>query len=100
VLPRFLSDRRVFDLAFVDGNHRFDGVFLDLVYLGRLLRPGGIVFVDDYQLPSVTKAVSFCVTNLGWDVEELSTADARHHWVVLRTSTRADERSFDDYVEF
>ena len=43
VLPRFVSDRRRFDFAFVDGNHRFDGVFLDLVYLGRLLRPGGIV---------------------------------------------------------
>jgi predicted O-methyltransferase YrrM len=37
-LPRFLSEGRRFDLAFVDGNHRFDGVFLDLVYLGRLLR--------------------------------------------------------------
>jgi len=40
VLPRFLSEGRRFDLAFADGNHRFDGVFLDLVYLGRLLRPG------------------------------------------------------------
>lgn len=100
VLPRFLSNRRHFDLAFVDGNHRFDGVFLDLVYLGRLLRPGGIVFVDDYQLFSVARAVSFCITNLGWNVEELSTEDERHHWAVLRTSTQADERSFDDYVEF
>ena len=35
-LPRFLTEERSFDLAFVDGNHRFDEVFLDLVYLGRL----------------------------------------------------------------
>jgi predicted O-methyltransferase YrrM len=47
-LPRFLTERRSFDLAFVDGNHRFDGVFVDLVYLGRLLRSGGVVFLDDY----------------------------------------------------
>ena len=40
-LPRFLDEGRTFDLAFVDGNHRFDGVFLDLIYLGRLVRPGG-----------------------------------------------------------
>lgn len=100
VLPRFLSDGRRFDLAFIDGNHRFDGVFLDLVYLGRLIRPGGIVFVDDYQLPSVTKAVSFCITNLGWTVEELSTADGHHHWAVLRTRTQADKRSFDEFAEF
>jgi hypothetical protein len=29
----------------------FDGVFLDLIYLGRLVCAGGILFVDDYQLP-------------------------------------------------
>ena len=29
-LPRFLSEGRSFDLAFVDGNHRFDSVFVDL----------------------------------------------------------------------
>src|SRR5215211_3140782 len=40
VLPRILGEGRSFDLAFVDGNHRFDGVFVDLVYLGRLLRAG------------------------------------------------------------
>jgi predicted O-methyltransferase YrrM len=39
-LPRFLSEGRRFDLAFVDGNHRCDGVFLDLVYLGHLHHPG------------------------------------------------------------
>lgn len=100
VLPRLLDGRRQFDLAFVDGNHRFDGVFVDLVYLGRLIRPGGIVFVDDYQLPSVTKAVSFCITNIGWTLEERSSRDERHHWVVLRTGTQADLRTFDYFVEF
>ena len=38
VLPRLLAEGRRFDLAFVDGNHRFDGVFLDVVYLGRIVR--------------------------------------------------------------
>src|SRR5215212_88699 len=68
-LPQLLGEARVFDLAFVDGNHRFDGVFVDLVYLGRLVRPGGIVFLDDYQLPSVPRAASFFATNLGWKLE-------------------------------
>ena len=91
---------RRFDLAFVDGNHRFDGVFVDLVYLGRLVRPGGIVFVDDYQLPAVARAASFFVTNLGWTIEEVSTADEHHHWAVLRTSAAPDTRRFDDFVDF
>jgi len=91
---------RSFDLAFVDGNHRFDAVFLDLVYLGRLVRRGGIVFVGDYQLPAIARAVSFCLTNLGWTREETGDDGDLHHWAVLRTSERADARSFDDYVEF
>jgi predicted O-methyltransferase YrrM len=99
-LPRFLNEGRVFDLAFVDGNHRFDGVFLDLVYLGRLVQPGGIVFVDDYQLPAVGRATSFCLTNLGWRLEEESGADERHQWAVLRTSDAPDTRPFDYYVDF
>ena len=99
-LPRFLGEGRRFDLAFVDGNHRFDGVFLDLVYLGRLLRPGAIVVVDDYQLPAVARAASFCLTNLGWSSEALSPPDELHQWAVLRTSAVPDTRPFDYYVEF
>ena len=99
-LPRFVSQGRSFDLAFVDGNHRFDGIFVDLVYLGRLLRAGGIVFLDDYQLPAVARAASFFSTNLGWTLEEMSEADDLHQWAVLRTGSMPDTRSFDDYVDF
>jgi predicted O-methyltransferase YrrM len=100
VLPRFLAEERSFDFAFVDGNHRFDGVFLDLVYLGRLVQRGGIVVVDDHQLPAVARAVSFCTTNLGWTVEETSADDPQHHWAVLRTSREPDTRRYDYFVEF
>lgn len=99
-LPRFLSEARSFHLAFVDGNHRFDGVFLDLVFLGQLVRAGGIVFVDDYQLPAIARAASFCLTNLGWTLEEVSAADDLHQWAVLRTSAVTDTRPFDYYVDF
>ena len=99
-LPRFAAEGRSFDLAFVDGNHRFDGIFLDLVYLGRLLRAGGIVFLDDYQLPAVARAASFFVKNLGWVLEEVSAADDLHQWAVLRTALVPDTRAFDYYVDF
>jgi predicted O-methyltransferase YrrM len=99
-LPRFLDEARGFDLAFVDGNHRFDGVFVDLFYLGRLVRPGGIVFLDDYQLPGVARAASFFTSNLGWTMEEISPPDDLHQWAVLRTSTVPDTRPFDHFVDF
>lgn len=40
VLPRFVLEGRVFDLAFLDGDHRFDGVFVDLYFAARLVRAG------------------------------------------------------------
>jgi predicted O-methyltransferase YrrM len=94
-LPRFLSEDRCFDLGFIDGNHRFDGVFLDIYYLGLLVRRGGIIILDDYGLPAIKRAVSFFVTNLNWTIEETS-----HHLAVLRTAKDADNRDFTDFVEF
>ena len=95
-LPQFLKEGRRFDLGFVDGNHRFAGVFLDLFYLGRLVRKGGILILDDYNLPGVRRAVSFFVTNLGWTVEDAIDDYA----VVLRTASQADNRDFRYFTDF
>jgi predicted O-methyltransferase YrrM len=99
-LPALLGEGRRFDLAFVDGNHRFDAVFLDLFYLGRLLPRGGVVFIDDFDLPGIRRAVSFYLSNLDWRIEETSPEGDRHHWVVLRTATTEDTRDFRHFVEF
>jgi predicted O-methyltransferase YrrM len=100
VLPRLLGEGRRFDLAFVDGNHRFEGVFCDLVYSGRLLEERRIVFVDDTQLPGVRRAVDFCVANLGWAVED-GGAEGEHEWLVVRTGSHdAFLRSYDAFVDF
>lgn len=99
-LPAFLGEGRQFDLAFVDGNHRFDAVFVDLFYLGRLLPRGSIVLLDDYDLPGIRRAVSFYLTNLAWRVEEVSPPHDSPHWVVLRTSAKEDTRDFRYFVDF
>src|SRR6266540_2885123 len=90
VLPRLAAEGTQFDLAFVDGNHRFDAVFVDLFYLGHLVRKGGIIILDDYNLPGIKRAASFFVTNIGWRIEEASPPDDKHCWVVLRTSENED----------
>ena len=95
-----LAEGRQFDFAFVDGNHKFDGVFVDLMYLGQLVRRGGVIFLDDYQLKSVTKAVSFCVNNLGWTIEETGPESSLHQWVVMRTPVNPLQRMYDHYVDF
>lgn len=99
-LPRLVSEGRTFDLGFIDGNHRFEHVFLDLMYLGRLVRGGGVIFLDDHQLPSTKKAVGFLTRNLGWTLEEQAEADPLHHWAVVRTRPVPLERTFDHFIDF
>jgi predicted O-methyltransferase YrrM len=99
VLPRLLAEGRRFDLAFIDGDHRFDAVFLDLIYAGRLVKARGIVFVDDAQLATVRKAIAFCVANLGWVVEEEGSEGDRHTWQVLRIRG-APRRPYTAFVDF
>jgi predicted O-methyltransferase YrrM len=101
LLPRLLAEGRRFDLAFVDGNHRFEAVVLDLIYSARLLAEPGVVFVDDVQLPGVRAAVDFGVANLEWTVEEEGSEGESHSWCVLRTGPAdAFARPFDAFVPF
>jgi hypothetical protein len=84
----------------VDGNHRFDAVFVDLYYLGHLVRKGGIIILDDYDLSGIHRAAAFFISNLGWRIEEKSPMDDEHVWVVLRTPEDEDSRDFRYFVEF
>ena len=66
VLPRLLSEGLLADAAFVDGSHIFHNVFVDLFYLRELVRPGGLVILDDCGYPSVATAVRYFEVNTGW----------------------------------
>jgi predicted O-methyltransferase YrrM len=65
-LPRLIADGTSADAAFVDGSHIFHNVFVDLYFLRTIVRPGGLVILDDYWWPSVATAVRYYEKNLGW----------------------------------
>lgn len=65
-LPRLLAEGIVADAAFVDGSHRFHEVFVDLYYLRKIVRPGGLIVTDDTWTASVRAAVHYYERNLGW----------------------------------
>jgi hypothetical protein len=65
-LPRLLEEGLVADAAFVDGSHRFHEVFVDLHFLRKLVRPGGLIVLDDVKWPSVGGALAYFDLNLGW----------------------------------
>ena len=65
-LPVLWRDGFVADAAFVDGSHIFHNVFVDLFYLRELVRPGGLVVLDDCDYASVATAVRYFEINTGW----------------------------------
>lgn len=65
-LARLNGDAFTADAAFVDGSHRFHEVFVDLYFLRKLVRPGGLIVLDDEGLPSVATALRYFDLNLGW----------------------------------
>ncbi|WP_203737404.1 class I SAM-dependent methyltransferase [Actinoplanes italicus] len=67
-LPRLLTEGLVADAAFVDGSHRFHEVFVDLYFLRKVVKPGGLIILDDDWAPSIRTAVSYFERNLGWTV--------------------------------
>jgi predicted O-methyltransferase YrrM len=65
-LARLVAERFTTDAAFVDGSHRFHEVFVDLYFLRKLVRPGGLIILDDVAFPSVGTALRYFDLNLGW----------------------------------
>jgi predicted O-methyltransferase YrrM len=70
-LPRLAGEGLRIDFAFVDGHHLFDYVVTECLLLARLLRVGGILVLDDTNLPGVGRACDFFANNR-LDFEELT----------------------------
>lgn len=63
-LPELARDQAgTFDFIFLDGWKTFDAMAVDIYFAVRLLRTGGIMMFDDYQSPSVRKAVRMLSTH-------------------------------------
>jgi hypothetical protein len=50
----------------------FHNVFADLFYLRELVRPGGLVILDDCSYPSVATAARYFEVNTGWEPEPIA----------------------------
>jgi predicted O-methyltransferase YrrM len=63
VLPRLLADGRDFDFAFIDGNHLYDGIFVDFYFVDRLLANQGYVLFHDAWMRGTQLVGSFIRRN-------------------------------------
>lgn len=98
-LPRIAERGEPFDVGFVDGDHRFDATFVDVFYMRRIIRPGGIVLVDDTWLPSVRAVIDFFLSN-GLLVEDQTASTRSGDMAVLNVPIGSDTRSWDHFVPF
>ncbi len=65
-LARMETEKRQFDFIFIDGGHRFEDVFVDLIFADTLLKPGGIMIFDDSWFDPVFLTCRFAETNYGY----------------------------------
>src|SRR5215469_8434395 len=93
-LPRLLADGFAADAAFVDGSHVFHNVFVDLFYLRELVRPGGLVILDDCSYPSVATAARYFEVNTGWEPEPIASPTRLRAFRLPNPRTEPDFTSF------
>jgi predicted O-methyltransferase YrrM len=71
-LARLAAEGFTADAAFVDGSHIFHNVFVDLYFLREVVRPGGLLVLDDCEWPSVATAVRYFQINSAWHPEAIA----------------------------
>lgn len=100
VLPRMAEAGARFDFIFIDGGHLFDNVMVDTFYAIRLVRPGGLIVLDDRWMPAVQKAAAFFVSNLGLLDESAEQGTPGYRFITLRVPREMVERKWDHFVGF
>jgi predicted O-methyltransferase YrrM len=96
-LPRLIDEGLVVDAAFVDGSHLFHNVFVDLCFARELVRPGGLIVLDDGTLPSVATAVRYFELNMKWGPQPI---DHPTRLRAFRLPNPLFEPSFEDFTAF
>ena len=87
----------VADAAFVDGSHIFHNVFVDLFYLRELVRPGGLVILDDCSYLAVATAARYFEVNTGWERAPIAWPTRLH---AFRLPDPRTEPSFTSFRPF
>jgi predicted O-methyltransferase YrrM len=64
---RMVLENKAFDLILIDGNHDYEYVLFDLQMAARLIRPGGIILMDDFEQTGPCRAARlFLQENPAW----------------------------------
>jgi hypothetical protein len=92
-LPRLVARGELVDLVFIDGKHAFPLPAVDYNYANRLLRPGGILIMDDAPIRAVKMVCGFLSESPHW--KYLATTDDR----TLAYRKLGEAPTEDDWME-
>ncbi len=84
-----------FDFCYIDGNHRFDDVLVDFYLCDQVTRPGGIVVLDDMEMPSIRSVAEFIRANRAY--EEIETEETN---LAVFRKRRDDDRDWRHFEPF
>jgi predicted O-methyltransferase YrrM len=98
-LPELVRSGEQFDLIFIDGNHLFDGAMIDTYFALRLIKPGGLIVLDDVWMPAVRKASAFFVNNQVCTRESVFSEGGKERLHALRPN-HEHVREWDHFAEF
>jgi len=98
-LPQIARSGRKFDLILIDGGHRFDDVFVDVTYARQMIRPSGLIFLDDTWMPSVRSVTSWINNNLANELEEVKLPPSSN-FALYRSTGQGDHRNWDHFQAF
>jgi predicted O-methyltransferase YrrM len=96
-LARLVEQEFVADAAFVDGSHIFHNVFVDLYFLREIVRPGGLIVLDDCDWASVATAVRYFELNTAWTPHPIGTPTRLR---AFRLPSPRFEPAFEDFKPF
>ncbi len=97
VLPRFVSEKRKFDFIFIDGDHKFDGIFVDFYYADLLIDKGGFLLFHDTWMRSTELVLQFIRKNRK-DYKEIPLANP--NMVMMEKIAEDDPRDGMHFREF
>lgn len=96
VLPRLLDAKHTFDFIFIDGDHRFDGQFIDFYYADLMLEEKGYILFHDTWMRSTAHMESYIKTNR----KDYSRIDTGLRNLALFQKTSKDKRGWMHFKGF
>ncbi|MCL2327891.1 MAG: class I SAM-dependent methyltransferase [Bacteroidetes bacterium] len=95
-LPQLLKEGKTFDFVFIDGDHKFDSVFVDFYFCEKMLNHNGMIVFHDAWTRSVSSVKSY-IRNNRKDFQILHSPEKR---LVVVRKIGTDTRSWLDFSSF